>query len=95
MTDAPLCTETEMHEGTLQEDGRHCDNHECWCWEDRYQVVSRDSLEDLMLAVNSFIHQKGWKPLGGISVTFRTWENERKGYTEGDMFYAQAMVRHV
>lgn len=90
-----MSTETEMHEGTLDEDGRHCRNHDCWCWEDRYQVVTRETVDDLMLAVNAFIHQKGWKPLGAVTAVFRSWENERKGYTECDTLWAQAMVRHV
>lgn len=69
----------------MREDGHHCDNNECWCWNDRYQVVTREYLEDLHHAVNSFIHQKGWRPLGGVSVTFR----------EGNALWAQAMVRYL
>jgi hypothetical protein len=92
-------TEEKMHEGTLREDGHHCDSGECWCWEDRYMVVRRETCDELIAAVNSFIHQKDWKPLGGIqlSVTHRTWMNERKGYQESDTdtCWAQAMVRHV
>jgi hypothetical protein len=87
-------SEKRPHKGTLDEDGSHCDG-DCWCWEDRYQVVTRDNLDDLQVAVNCFIHQKGWKPLGGVSAVYRTWENERKGYTESDMMWAQAMARHV
>jgi hypothetical protein len=79
----------------LDDDGRHCKSSDCWCWNTRYQVVTRENLEDLMLAVNAFIHQKGWTPLGGVSVLHRTWENERKGYSESDTLWAQAMVRHL
>lgn len=91
----PLSTDPKMHEGTLNEDGRHCDGGDCWCWEDRYQVVTRENIEDLMLAVNAFIHQKGWTPIGGASPVFRSWENERKGYTECDTLWAQTMTRHL
>lgn len=88
-----------MHEGTLREDGSHCDSGECWCWNDRYQVVTRESTKELMEAVNAFIHQKGWKPLGGVCVSVSNWEqeNSRKGYTEtrSETVWAQAMVRHV
>lgn len=85
MSDTPLSTEKEMHEGTLEEDGRHCNSHDCWCWKDRYMVVTRESLEDLHHAVNAFIHQKGWIPLGGVS------HQEREEY----QLWAQAMVRHL
>lgn len=76
--------EKRLHKGTLQDDGEHC-NSDCWCWEDRYMVVSRETLEDLRVSVNAFIHQKGWRPLGGIS------HQEREEY----QLWAQAMVRHV
>lgn len=81
----PVSDEKQTHKGALREDGDHCDSVECWCWKNRYQVVTRESLEDLIAAVNTFIHQKGWKPLGGVSRS----ENER------DVLWAQAMVRHV
>ena len=66
---------------TLREDGRHCDSVECWCWEDRYMVVTRETIKDLTEVVNAFIHQKGWKPIGGMTATSEVW--------------AQAMVRHL
>lgn len=75
----------KMHQGTLREDGRHCERGECWCWKDRYMVVTRESSKELAEAVNSFIHQKGWTPLGGVSFDDR----------DGDVLWAQAMVRHV
>lgn len=90
-----LPSDTQLHEGTLIEDGHHCASNDCWCWKDRYQVVTRDNLEDLHHAVNAFIHQKGWKPIGGVSAVYRTWENARKGYMESETMWAQAMVRHV
>ena len=80
----PLSTEQRMHEGTLREDGTHCDG-DCWCWEDRYMIVSRQELQDLIVAVNTFIHQKGWKPIGGVS------HQEREEY----QLWAQAMVRNL
>lgn len=82
MTEAHPTEENDLHEGTLREDGHHCDSGECWCWDDRYMVVTRESIRELMEAVNAFIHQKGWKPIGGVSAT-------------SDSIWAQAMVRHV
>lgn len=88
-------TKEKLHEGALEEDGDHCGSSDCWCWNDRYQVVTRENLEDLHHAVNAFIHQKGWKPLGGVCAVYKTWENDRKGYTESEMLWAQAMTRNV
>jgi len=78
-------TDLQLHEGTLEQDGNHCDSGDCWCWEDRYMVVTRETSNDLMEAVNTFIHQKGWKPLGGVS------HQEREDY----QLFAQAMTRHM
>lgn len=61
------------HKGARREDGDHCGSSECWCWNDRYMVVTRETLEDLRDAVNVFIHQKGWLPLGGISQSEEVW----------------------
>ena len=89
-TDVPLSTDQCLHEGTMQADGDHCDSGDCWCWDDRYMVVTRDSVKELMDVVNSFIHQKGWKPLGGIMRT-------ETAYDQGSsaVLWAQAMSRHV
>lgn len=76
-----MTAEKRLHKNPLREDGDHCDSSECWCWDDRYQVVTRETLEDLNYAVNAFIHQKGWRPFGGVSQSDRVW--------------AQAMVRHL
>lgn len=69
------------HKGALREDGDHCDSSECRCWDDRYQIVTRETIKELSEAVNAFIHQKGWRPLGGVSQSEEVW--------------AQAMVRYV
>lgn len=94
-----MSDEERVHLGRMQEDGEHCMSVECWCWNDRYMVVTRPTSDELMEAVNAFIHQKRWRPLGGVqlSVTHRTWENERKGHQESEteVIWAQAMVRHV
>jgi hypothetical protein len=87
-----VTTEKEMHEGTLQGDGMHCESGNCWCWKDRYQVVTRENLEDLIGAVNAFIHQKGWKPAGGVSLISMSFDDDGR---PRDMLWAQAMVRHV
>ena len=84
MTDSHSTDVRNLHEGTMQEDGDHCDSGECWCWEDRYMVVTRHTAKELMEAVNTFIHQKGWVPLGGVNCSVR----------DGTALWAQAMERH-
>lgn len=78
----PQSEENDLHEDTLREDGRHCDSGECWCWDDRYMVVTRETIKELTEAVNAFIHQKGWTPLGGISAS-------------SGSAWAQAMGKHL
>lgn len=80
-----LRTDQKLHTGVVNVDGDHCESSDCWCWQDRYMVVTRESSKDLMEAVNAFIHQKDWKPLGGVS------HQEREEY----QLWAQAMVRHL
>lgn len=32
----------------------------------RYIVIRRDSLEELAMAVNAYVSQKGYEPMGGV-----------------------------
>lgn len=84
-TEEIMDAKRRLHEGTIQGDGMHCERGECWCWEDRYMVVTRETSKQLAEAVNIFIHQKGWSPLGGIVFQYR----------DDNPLWAQAMVRHL
>lgn len=44
-------------------------------------IVTRETIKELTEAVNAFIHQKGWKPLGGVTSAPEVW--------------CQVMVRHL
>lgn len=58
--------------------------------------MSKENGMELEKTVNALI-KEGWIPLGGVSVSvlYRTWEDERKGYQESaaEWIYAQAMMR--
>lgn len=57
-----------------------------------YCVLERDSLQDLSEDVSDFLH-KGWRCQGGVAAIHFQWENERKGYTESETSFYQALVR--
>jgi len=61
----------------------------------KYEIIRRDSADELISAVNSYMNP-GWEPVGGVtlSVDRDRWENERKGCSESsvDIIWAQAIV---
>ena len=57
-----------------------------------YNVIVADNLPGLVVEVNRYLSD-GWKPLGGIEVVTQEHENDRKGYTEIQISYYQALVR--
>lgn len=56
-----------------------------------YLVVMASSATNLSDQVNALM-SKGYVPLGGVSVVYATWENDRKGYQESETTYHQAMA---
>jgi hypothetical protein len=57
-----------------------------------YQIVTADSAGELERKVNEFLQDK-WVPVGGVSVVRYEITNERKGYTESEWEYSQAMTK--
>ncbi|HEY7767360.1 hypothetical protein [Longimicrobium sp.] len=57
-----------------------------------YYVAQNDDLRTLEEEVSSLMDQ-GWVPTGGVAVVHRTWENDRKGWTESATTFYQAMTR--
>lgn len=60
-----------------------------------YRILSAETPAELAAMVTEQLND-GWVLAGGVAVcaVFRSWENERKGYTESetDYTYAQAMT---
>lgn len=50
----------------------------------KYEIIRRDSLDDLILAVNAYITQQEWEPLGGVAVAM---------YNDNEPLWCQAMVK--
>lgn len=57
----------------------------------KYRIVIEDTASSLGDAVSGLL-ELGWRPQGGVAVVNYTYENERKGYTESEWVWAQAMV---
>lgn len=57
-----------------------------------YEIAFSDSQVGLVEDVNDLI-KDGWQPIGGVSVLHRQWENERKGYTEEEIIFYQAVLK--
>ena len=58
--------------------------------ESKYDVIIKDNIEDLILAVNSRIKQQsGWYPLGGVSISTINDPTMEDVYT----FFCQTMVQ--
>ena len=57
-----------------------------------YNILFNDSQFGLVDEVNDCI-ENGWKPIGGISILHRSWEIERKGYTEEETIFYQAIIK--
>ncbi len=57
----------------------------------KYKVIEAHSTEDLEEKVNGSM-EAGFTPLGGVQVVYATWENDRKGYSESETTFYQAMV---
>ena len=58
-----------------------------------YIVVKKTDANDLVAEVNSYIN-KGWKPLGGVSIAFGRIRNtsDSKAWAEV-LFHIQAMIK--
>ena len=59
-----------------------------------YGIVVGSSAKNLSDQVNALM-SKGYVPLGGVSVVYSTWENDRKGYQESETTYYQSMALKV
>lgn len=57
----------------------------------QYTVVSADDLVVLVADVLKLM-DRGYRCQGGICALHFDWENERKGYTESETMFYQAMV---
>jgi hypothetical protein len=57
-----------------------------------YDVIAEDNLGSLIESVNKATADR-WKLQGGIFILHRQWENERKGYTQSETIYYQAVFR--
>ena len=57
-----------------------------------YQILSSDSREELVAAIIKWI-DKGWQPLGGVSVG-RSERYVAPGVTTPTIVYAQALVKY-
>lgn len=57
-----------------------------------YTVQWAETLEELAKQVG-YAMQSGYVPQGGIFVLRSEYENERKGYSESETIYYQAMIR--
>ena len=56
-----------------------------------YIVVERNSIAEFREAVRELL-KYGWHCQGGVCAIYVKIENPRKGYTEGETWYSQAMV---
>lgn len=59
-----------------------------------YQIVYACSAEELEEMVNEQM-KMGWAPLGGLQAMRYEWENDRKGYSESEWKFFQAMTLHA
>ena len=57
-----------------------------------YIVVSGSYIAELEDFAKEWM-SRGYEPVGGLSILHRTWENERKGYSESDTNFFQAFAR--
>lgn len=58
-----------------------------------YEIASNGSQGGLVEDINDLI-KDGWQPIGGISILHHQWENERKGYTEEETTFYQAILKN-
>lgn len=59
-----------------------------------YCVVEANSLADFRNDIRDLL-QHGWKCQGGVCTLYIETEDPRKGYTEGETWFAQAMVKEL
>ena len=57
----------------------------------RYLLLEANDIEDLESAVNEQLAD-GSKLVGGVSVAYASWMNEREGCENSTMVYVQAMT---
>jgi len=58
----------------------------------RYVILDAETPDELEKAVGNML-DAGFEPMGGVAVCHYQWENERKGYTESDTTYYQAVYK--
>lgn len=57
-----------------------------------YRIIVDDNATNLTDSVNDLLAQ-GWVLQGGVSLVRYEYENARKGYTETEWVWAQAMTK--
>ena len=56
-----------------------------------YQILRRETADELVLAVNAYITQQGWEPLGGVGHSFVYHPDDGSPTA----LWFQALVKHT